>query len=367
MPMTGLQQMEYNIARCRVVLSVAAFLVVYIDPATPLLERWIPFVNGPFTLDPRLFIIMAMHLTYSALVYFALRARFYPERLIALTTWVDVLLGAAVAVMTEGVNGPSFPFFAFAVAASGLRGGLRHAMLVTTISLGVYSCLILITEGVVADLYIMRPVYLGITGYLLGYLGQQRLELQEQMRQFAIAEQRHRIARDLHDGYAQALSGINLRLEGSRRLLHANRSAQALTDLTELQESVKREFDDLRRYARSLAGVEVTPSLDADHRGTRLALTAELAGSVELIDHVLGIAREGVSNVRRHARAMNAHIDIRGGSDDIRIDIQDDGVGFESETTPWSIASRVREIGGHIEMINHQQRGAHLAITLPRA
>jgi len=29
----------------------------------------------------------------------------------------------------------------------------------------------------------MRPVYLGITGYLVGYLGQQRLELQEQMRQ----------------------------------------------------------------------------------------------------------------------------------------------------------------------------------------
>ncbi len=36
------QQIEYNIARCRVVLSLAAILVVYIDPETPLLARWTP-------------------------------------------------------------------------------------------------------------------------------------------------------------------------------------------------------------------------------------------------------------------------------------------------------------------------------------
>jgi hypothetical protein len=45
--MTGLEQMEHNIARCRVVLSIAASVVIYIDVETPLLARWFPFVSGP--------------------------------------------------------------------------------------------------------------------------------------------------------------------------------------------------------------------------------------------------------------------------------------------------------------------------------
>jgi signal transduction histidine kinase len=359
------QQMEYNIARCRVVLSVAAIMVVYIDPETPLLARWMPFVSGSFTMDARLFAVMATHLTYSVMIYVGL-GRVFPARVVALTTWVDVLFAVAIAVMTEGVTSPAFPFFAFAVVISGLRGGLRQAMLVTTVNLALYLCLIVISARGGADVYIMRPVYLAITGYLVGYLGQQRLELLEQMRQLEVAEQRHRIGRELHDGYAQALAGINLRLEGARRLLRANGSAEVLTDLTDLQESVKREYDDLRRYVRSLAGVEATPTLGEEDTLTRLRMSAEVSGSVALVEHVLGIAREAISNVRRHARARTAKIEIREDQSQVRINIEDDGVGFRGDVTPWSIASRVKEIGGNIQIVADQRPGAHLLITLPQ-
>ena len=41
-------------------------------------------------------------------------------------------------------------------------------------------------------------------------------------------------------------------------------------------------------------------------------------------------------------------------------------MGFAAaDVTPWSIASRVREIGGRIEIVNDRAQGAHLAITLP--
>jgi signal transduction histidine kinase len=360
-----LRPMERNIAWCRVVLSLAAIMVVYIDPETPLLARWIPFVSGRFTMDPRLFVVMAAHVVYSVAIYLALRRDWLPPALVARTVWADVLFGVAIATMTEGVTGPSYPFFAFAVVASGLRSGLRHAMLVTAVNLGLYLCLILVSTRGSADVYIMRPVYLGITGYLVSYLGQQRLELQEQMRHLEVAEQRHRIARDLHDGYAQALAGITLRLEGSRRLLRAMAVDEVLTDLTDLQESVNREYDDLRRYARSLAGVEVTPtSSEADH-ATRLRMSAEVSGSVALLDHVLSIAREGLHNVRRHARAKSARIDIRGDESQVRINFDDDGVGLGGNV-PWSITSRVKEIGGRIEIVDDQRPGAHVLITLPQ-
>ena len=185
----------------------------------------------------------------------------------------------------------------------------------------------------------MRPVYLGITGYLVSYLGQQRLELQEKMRQLEVAQQRHRIARDLHDGYAQALAGINLRLEASRRLLGKNAAAEALSDLTDLQESVNREYDELRRYARELAGVEFKPALDGEGAATQLRVRTDLAGPIELVEHVLDIAREGARNVRRHAQAKSARIEIEAEPSHVRIQIDDDGVGFDGQVHPWAIAS----------------------------
>ena len=366
--MTGLEQMEHNIARCRVVLSLAACVVVYIDVETPVLARWIPFVTGEFTMDPRVFLVMASHFTYSLLMYLGAGQRLFGERAGSVATWVDVVFAVVLTAMTAGVTGPGYPFFAFAVVSSGLRGGLEQAMRVTTVSLVLYMGLVLLSvRGSIADMYIMRPVTLAITGYLLGYLGQQRLELQEKMRQLEVAEQRHRIARDLHDGYVQALAGINLRLESSRRMLRADAAGEALAELTDLQENVKREFDDLRRYTRQLAGVDPTPMLDANHAATRLDLRADMTGSVELIDHVLGIAREGVRNIRRHARASSGRIDIYGDDVDVRIDIADDGVGFDDDVTPWSITSRVREIGGQIKIVAGARPGAHLLITLPRA
>lgn len=180
MTAAGLPQMEHNIARCRVVLSIAAILVVYIDPEEPLLAHSIPFTNGPFTMDSRLFVVMATYIIYSAMIYLSLLGkRALSSRLAARTMWVDVLFAVTLATMTEGVTSPAYPFFAFAVVASGLRGGLRQAMLVTTLTLSLYLGLIVISARGGADVYIMRPVYLGITGYLVGYLGQQHLELQE--------------------------------------------------------------------------------------------------------------------------------------------------------------------------------------------
>jgi signal transduction histidine kinase len=282
------------------------------------------------------------------------------------TTWVDVAFGLAIGTMTEGVTGPSYPFFAFAVVVTGLRGGLRQTMLVTTISLALYTLLILVSTRSGADVYIMRPVYLGITGYVVGYLGQQRLDLQEEMRQLEVAEQRHRIARDLHDNYAQALAGIDLRLESVRRLLRSGETGDALDDVTALQDSVKREFDDLRQYARTLAGVEPTPALRDGDAATRVALRTDVTASVVLVEHVLGIVRESISNIRRHARAKGASIDVASDADGVHIRIDDDGVGFDGAVTPWSITSRVKEIGGSIE-IAAAVPGAHLQITLPPA
>jgi signal transduction histidine kinase len=362
-----LRQMERNIARCRVVLSIAAIAVVYIDPETPLMSRWIAWTSGPFAMDPRFIAVMTAHLTYSALMYVALRRdwRLAPS-LVSRTVWVDVMFAVVIATMTEGLTSPAYPFFAFAVLTAGLRAGLRQAMVVTTVNLILYLCLIVVTMRRGADVYIMRPIYLGITGYLAGYLGQQSLELQQRMRQLEVDAQRHRIARELHDGYAQALAGITLRLEGTRRLLRTDATGEAMDELTDLQDSVNREYDELRRYARSLAGVDPTPAAaDDDGRAVRLTLHADVTGSADVVEQVLGIAREGLLNVRRHARATVARIDIRGDASQVRIDIDDDGIGFRDGAAPWTMASRARDVGGQLSIERDGRPGSRVSITLP--
>jgi len=363
---TDQRHMERNIARCRLILSVAAVVAIYIDPAEPLLSRWVSLVSGPFVMDFRLLLVVSLHLLYSVLVAAALWGEWVsPARVAALTMWLDVLFGAVIGTLTEGVTSPSYPFFAFAVVAAGLRAGLRQAIAVTIASVGLYVGLIVISTHGSADVYIMRPVYLAIVGYLVGYLGERRLALQEEMRQLEAAEQRHRIGRELHDGFAQALAGINLRLESWRRLLRANPAADVLTDLGDLQSSVQREYDELRTYTRWLAGVEVTPTSSGEAATTRLSLRAEFSGSVDLVDHVLQIAREGINNVRRHAQAMTAMIEIHTDPSHVQISIADDGMGFSGEMAPWSITSRVKELGGHMQIVTDRGAGAQLLITLP--
>src|SRR5439155_11203846 len=83
---------ERNIAQCRVMLSVAAFVTVYIDPTRPTLVR---LTGGPFTLDPWALAVMLSHLAYSVSIYLTM-GRVGPSRRIAIvSTWADVLSGAA--------------------------------------------------------------------------------------------------------------------------------------------------------------------------------------------------------------------------------------------------------------------------------
>lgn len=364
MSVTSRVRMEGQIARCRVVLSLAAIATVYIDPQTPLLARWIPFVSGRFMMDSRLFALMTTHFLYSVSMY-VVTARGLSPRTIAATPWLDMIFAVIIAIMTEGVTSPAYPFLAFAVVTAGLLSGPRRATSITTVSLVLYLCLLVISTHEDAEVYILRPIYLAITGYLLVYLGQQRMDAEERIRSFEVADQRHRIARDLHDGYAQALAGVNLRLEAAREQLAAGAGDQVLADLTRLQASVQHEYDDLRDYVRTLAGVEATRGEPPLRQNTRIRFRADFAGTPERLTNVLSIVREGLSNIVRHANARTATIDIQSQDGSVRMHISDDGVGYRGQKAPWSIDSRVRESGGQIR-IGHPTAGTDLQITLPQ-
>ncbi len=350
-------RIERSIAQCRILLSIAAPLAVYLDPTVPILVPPGSLSGAAFFIDPLALGVMLVHLAYSvALLAIIAGGKLPLERVATIANFGDVLFGALVAVVTEGTNSPFYTFFLFAVLAAGLRGNRRTTEIVTGASLALYVGLILVARPDGFGFYLTRTVYLAITGYLAGFLGQQRRNLDTSLRD---------LTRTLHDGYAQALAGVNLRVETCRQLLRRGRADDAFTELTELQVGVNREYDALRAVVRSLRGLEVTPSPAISGDPTRFSVSARLEGSLPLVEHALQIMLEGARNVSRHAHAEQATIAAGPVAGRLVIEIRDDGVGFPADAPPpWSITSRAEEVGGRVS-IEERDDGGKIVVELP--
>ena len=360
MKTTDVNDLDVNIARARVVLSALALASWYIDPSN----------GGWFFIDGSSLTILTIHLAYS-LGTAVLTSRGVAASLLpAMCTILDFAFAAVITFLTEGPTSPSWLFFVFAILVVDCRTSFRAALMVTICSALVYFVLLAAFVPGPRNEYLMRSAYLAIIGYLVGFIGAQRARFEARVRDLEAAAERHAIARALHDGYVQALAGVNLRLETCRTLIQTRRSDEALVQITDLQTGVTREYDAVRSYIRSL--VEIGQIRKYEQRPfaveTLFEVTANFAGRAPLLEQILQIVLEGVRNTRQHGNAGCAAINISAADHLIRIAIDDDGEGFRSsEHPPWAIASRVAENGGRLKIGGGERRGAHLEIEIPAA
>jgi len=351
-----LSDIDRYIARARTVLSLLALVSIYLDPV----------IGGPFSIELVALVVLALHLAYSvATLVLTVRLGSSP-RAARICEGLDVLFATAVALVTEGLNSPSYVFFCFAIIAAACREGLRATLRITVVSMVLYGASMLLLDEAGRS-YVMRPAYLGLIGFLVGFLGQQRLSFESKIRELETAAQRHDIARSLHDGYVQALAGVNLKLETCRELLVRAEPTAALDGLEELQAGVAREYDEVRAFIRKLADAPAPKALPRPLAlDTLFHLRVEVAAKGDLTEQVLQILLEAVRNCRLHGKARSAEVRAIATSGAIRIAIADDGVGFgPSATAPWSIASRVAESGGRLTILPSDAHGATLRIELP--
>jgi len=323
------RDLDWNIARTRIFVSVVGLLSIYVDPT----------IDEPFSLRFDMLVVLLLHLAYALASYVYVRRYASNDRATFVTAVLDVLFATVISILTEGPTSPGQIFFAFAIIAVGCRAGFRATLLVTAYGVLLYAPLIVASPADERWAYAMRPVYVAIIGYLLSFLGQQRLDFEARVRKLETAAQRETIARSLHDGYLQALASMNLRLKTCRELLERGRAAETLSELRALEQGLAIEYDDVRAYVRSLAAVA-----DNDDEGgisvttdPRFRIDAQLAGSASAVEHVLQIMLEALRNTRRHGEAEGAVIRASTDGATVRITIDDDGVGFPGRR------SRLRE------------------------
>jgi len=216
-----------------------------------------------------------------------------------------------------------------------------------------------------------------------------------QLQRGAVAEERVRVARDLHDSVLQSLTGVALQLHTLPRLMMQNPD-EAVRRLGEVEQVIVsgqkelRWFIDELRPRRSRPGENLD---DLDERLTQLARrfreqwALEVENEVSPVVHLLpigmryevyAIVNEAVANAAKHAAAkrISVAIDVEDGQ--VLVDVTDDGRGFPfhgrydlqtlvaSNRGPVTLKERVSALHGSM-VIDSSDAGARIAIRVPLA
>ena len=202
-------------------------------------------------------------------------------------------------------------------------------------------------------------------------LSQARAELAE----MAVAQERERFARDLHDLLGHSLSVITLKAELAGRMVLNDRPGDAAREVAELEQVARTALGEVRE---AVSGYR-QPTLEGELAGARMALSA--AGiSAEVrqarvaldpgVEAVLAWAvREGATNVIRHSGARHCTVRITASLTDAGVEVIDDGVGYDGNGSRGhgiaGLAERARLVDGTISAGALADGGYRLAVTVP--
>lgn len=199
------------------------------------------------------------------------------------------------------------------------------------------------------------------------------------------AEERNRIARELHDTVAQGLTAIALHLETADALLEAGVVGEKVR--TKVQQALKltqSNLEDTRRSVQNLraGGLEGRPftqaleSLAVDYAARweltlhkEIALFAPLPPTVE--NGLFRVAQELLSNVVRHARAKTLWVTFTSNHRHATLRIEDDGQGFdpanprEGRYGLLGLQERVRLLHGQLSLQSQPRDGTRAEVVIP--
>ena len=204
----------------------------------------------------------------------------------------------------------------------------------------------------------------------------------------AIESERNRIARDLHDGPVQGVSAASLSLEAALLMIKAGDTERGLEVLGRVREELAMEADALRQLMSGLrppvleerglipALRETLKKFGEEHRvHTEFSgrVSADLPDDLETLAY--RVVQEALSNAGKHSDAVSVLVSVDADDTSLRIEIQDDGVGFESDKAREflkmgrvglaSMRERVELASGTFVVRSSPGRGTHIMATLP--
>jgi signal transduction histidine kinase len=204
----------------------------------------------------------------------------------------------------------------------------------------------------------------------------------------AVMQERERLSRELHDGVAQLVAHLLLRLDTIKELVEANRPEEAEAELERLHGVADEIYEDI---GESIAGLrtnvterglvralqdyvdqfeerhQIPTSLRTDDAADQLSPLAAL--------QLFRLIQEALTNVRKHAAAREATVTLLSdGSGQLKVVVADDGRGFtpgsqrNGKASPLGLTSmreRVEALGGTFEVNSQPGSGTQVTATVP--
>jgi signal transduction histidine kinase len=210
------------------------------------------------------------------------------------------------------------------------------------------------------------------------------------VRSRSVAEERARMARELHDTVVQSVLGVQVQLH-ALAVQAGGVQRDLAEDLTRLGLTLREEVLRLRELMRHMKPIDPTPDqlMDAiaafvqrfeTETGIRTRFITR-ADHVPLLPRdcleVMRIVQEALVNVRRHSSARNVFVRFAVGDEACSLSVEDDGNGFpfvgrlslseldSQHQGPSVIKERVRRLGGQITVESAPGHGSRLEISFP--
>ena len=220
---------------------------------------------------------------------------------------------------------------------------------------------------------------------LLARLQEAHAQLQQSAQQaeaLAVAEERNRLAREVHDTLGHRLTVAAVQLEGAQRLI-ARDPARAAQMVATVRTQVVEGLTELRRTVAALRA-PVSAELNLFVALRQLVRDFEAATGIQVELQLpttppgltpaqrqvfYRVAQEALTNVQRHAGAARVQVALlRAGDGAVRLTIDDDGDGLPSTPAPGfglrGMTERAQQIGATLTLANGSLGGAHIALTL---
>ena len=205
-----------------------------------------------------------------------------------------------------------------------------------------------------------------------------------QAEELAVANERTRLARDLHDSVAQTLYGLTLQAEAASRKLAAGQPKAVEAHLALIREDARQTLQETRLLIFELRppilkesglAAALKARLDTVEARSGLTMHLDIQEATDLPEDVeIGlyrIAQEALNNVAKYARASELHVLLARSENWVTLDIADNGVGFDTaKVVPGSVglqgmAERVEQMNGRLTIESAPNEGAKIQVEIP--
>ena len=207
-------------------------------------------------------------------------------------------------------------------------------------------------------------------------------EYAAQVEDLSIANERQRMARELHDTLSQGLAGLILQLEAADAHLTNNRNDKAQSIINNTMDQARdtladarRAIDDLRQPSLDDLDSALRREVDRFTEATSIPIHFHADQTPPLPDAVtetlIRAVAEALTNIANHAQAQSVEVNIRMKDKSLLVTIQDDGRGFDAGSIPsghygiLGIKERLRLVNGSFEVQSENGKGTTLKIQVP--